>query len=108
MDIEPTDPNIDYRQELLDKYENFVHDEKIDDSFVDDEDKINLFETAKYIVNRDYKEYPSPMSEILIEKIYYNCIKNLDKEEYLKEREELKTKSIFELQLLKLDKFTGL
>jgi hypothetical protein len=55
MDIEPTDPNIDYRQELLDKYENFVHDEKIDDSFVDDEDKINLFETAKYIVNRDYK-----------------------------------------------------
>jgi hypothetical protein len=48
------------------------------------------------------------MSEILIEKIYYNCIKNLDKEEYLKEREELKTKSIFELQLLKLDKFTGL
>ena len=35
--IKATDPNIDYRQEILDKYEDFVHDEKIDDSFVDDE-----------------------------------------------------------------------
>ena len=106
--IKATDPNIDYRQELIDKYENFVHDEKVDDSFVENEDKINLFETARYIVNRDYKEYPSPMSEILIEKIYYNCIKKLDKEEYLKEKEELKTKSVFEKQLLKLNKFSGL
>ena len=70
--------------------------------------KINLVETAKYIVNTQYKQYPSPMSEILIEKIYYNCIKNLNKEEYKKEKEEQKNKSILELELSKINKFSGM
>lgn len=108
MNIEPTDPNIDYKQELMDKYKNFVDDEQIDDSFVDDEDKNNLFESAKYIVNTQYKEYPSPMSDILIEKIYFNCIKNINKEEYLKEKEDLNNRSVFQINLSKIDKFSGL
>lgn len=106
--IQPTDPNIDYAKQLLEKYEGFVDDGKIDDSFVDDEDKIKLIEAVKYIVETEYKVYPSPMNQILIEKMYYNCIKNMNKDDYLKEKEDLKSKSILEIELSKLDKFSGL
>jgi len=106
--IPPTDPNIDYAKQLLEKYEGFVHDGKIDDSFVEDEDKIKLIEAVKSIIERDYKVYPSPMNEILIEKMYYDCIKNMNKDDYLKEKEDLKSKSILEIELSKLDKFSGL
>jgi len=108
ISIPPTDPNIDYAKQLLEKYEGFVHDAKIDDSFVEDEDKIKLIEAVKYIVETEYKVYPSPMNQILIEKMYYNCIKNMNKDDYLKEKEDLKSKSILEIELSKLDKFSGL
>jgi len=106
--IQATDPNIDYAKQLQEKYKGFVHDGKIDDSFVEDEDKIKLIEAVKYIVETEYKVYPSPMNQILIEKMYYNCIKNMNKEDYLKEKEDLKSKSILEIELSKLDKFSGL
>lgn len=106
--IQSTDPNIDYAKELQERYENFIHDAKIDDSFVEDEDKMKLIEAVKFIVERDYKVYPSPMNQILIEKIYYDCIKNMNKDDYLKEKEDLKSKSILEIELSKLDKFSGL
>ena len=108
ISIQATDPNIDYAKQLQEKYEGFVHDAKIDDSFVEDEDKIKLIEAVKYIIERDYKVYPSPMNEILIEKMYYDCIKNMNKDDYLKEKEDLKSKSILEIELSKLDKFSGL
>ncbi len=108
ISIQATDPNINYAKELQEKYEGFVHDGKIDDSFVEDEDKMKLIEAVKSIIERDYKVYPSPMNEILIEKMYYDCIKNMNKDDYLKEKEDLKSKSILEIELSKLDKFSGL
>lgn len=108
ISIQATDPNINYAKELQEKYEDFVHDAKIDDSFVEDEDKMKLIEAVKSIIERDYKVYPSPMNEILIEKMYYDCIKNMNKDDYLKEKEDLKSKSILEIELSKLDKFSGL
>jgi len=108
-DIKATDAGIDYRQKMIDEFgDSKLNDEVIDDSFIDDEDKINLFDVAKNIVNTKYKSYPHPMNEILIEKIYNDCIKNLNKEDYLKEKEENKNKNILDINLSKIDKFSGL
>ena len=106
--IKSTDANIDYRKQMMDKYDNYIEEEIIDDSFIQDEDKYNLIETAKYIVSIHYKQYPAVMSEILIKKIYNDCIKNLNKNEYLQEIENKKNKSILDLELSKIDKFSGL
>tara|TARA_R110002012_G_scaffold316534_2_gene531618 strand:- start:137 stop:481 length:345 start_codon:yes stop_codon:yes gene_type:complete len=106
--IKATDANIDYRKQMMDKYDNYIKEEPVDDSFIQQEDKYNLIETAKYIVNTHYKQYPAMMSEILIKRIYNDCIKNLNKNEYLQEIENKKNKSILDLELSKIDKFSGL
>ena len=42
------------------------------------------------------------MTDILVKKIYYNSVKNIDKEEYLKEKERDKELSTVEKELLKI------
>ena len=102
------DPDRNYRQEMFDKYENFIHDDIIDDSWVEDEDKINLINHCKETVNIHYSMYPSPMNEILIKKIYYDTIKNMNQDDYFREKAEVNQKSILEIELSKIDKLSGM
>ena len=106
--IKATDPNIDYKKVLEERIKDVKLDLLVDDSFVDDEDKKNLIEYAKFKCNTEFKFYPYPMNEAIIEKIYNDCIKNLDKEEYLKEKEEMKNKSILKKEIMKINKLSGL
>ena len=85
------DPNIDYREEFLNKYKNYNFEEnKVDDSYVELNDKKNLIRYCKDIVSTSYNMYPEPMATILTKKLYYDTIKGMDKEAYLKEKQELK------------------
>ena len=84
-------PNIDYREEFLNKYKNYNFEEnKVDDSYVELNDKKNLIRYCKDIVSTSYNMYPEPMATILTKKLYYDTIKGMDKEAYLKEKQELK------------------
>ena len=85
------DPNIDYREEFLNKYKNYNFEEnKVDDSYIELNDKKNLIRYCKDIVSTSYNMYPEPMATILTKKLYYDTIKGMDKEAYLKEKQELK------------------
>jgi hypothetical protein len=84
-------PNIDYREEFLNKYKNYNFEEnKVDDSYIELNDKRNLIRYCKDIVSTSYNMYPEPMATILTKKLYYDTIKGMDKEAYLKEKQELK------------------
>ena len=84
-------PNIDYREEFLNKYKNYNFEEnKVDDSYIELNDKKNLIRYCKDIVSTSYNMYPEPMATILTKKLYYDTIKGMDKEAYLKEKQELK------------------
>jgi len=106
--IQATDPNIDYIKLLDERVKDVKQLPLPDDSFIEEEDKINLAKAATFKYETEFKYYPYPMNEVIIEKIYYDCIRNVNKEDYLREKEEFKKKSIIEKQLLKLDKLTGL
>tara|TARA_R110002020_G_scaffold94542_2_gene227388 strand:+ start:1711 stop:2211 length:501 start_codon:yes stop_codon:yes gene_type:complete len=106
--IQATDPNIDYIKLLEERVKDVKQLPLPDDSFIEEEDKINLAKAATFKYETEFKSYPYPMNEVIIEKIYYECIRNLNKEDYLREKEEFKKKSIIEKQLMKLDKLTGL
>ncbi len=106
--IQATDPDIDYNKLLEERVKHVKHEPLPDDSFIEEEDKINLAKAATFKYETEFKSYPYPMNEVIIEKIYYECIRNLNKEDYLREKEELKNKSVIEKQLMKLDKLTGL
>tara|TARA_E500000318_G_scaffold103732_1_gene109079 strand:- start:890 stop:1267 length:378 start_codon:yes stop_codon:yes gene_type:complete len=85
------DPNIDYREEFLNKYKNYNFEEnKVDDSYIELNDKKNLIRYCKDIVSTSYNMYPEPMATILTKKLYYDTIRGMDKEAYLKEKQELK------------------
>ncbi len=85
------DPNIDYREEFLNKYKDYNFEEnKVDDSYIELNDKKNLIRYCKDIVSTSYNMYPEPMATILTKKLYYDTIKGMDKEAYLKEKQELK------------------
>lgn len=85
------DPNIDYREEFLNKYKDYNFEEnKVDDSYIELNDKRNLIRYCKDIVSTSYNMYPEPMATILTKKLYYDTIKGMDKEAYLKEKQELK------------------
>lgn len=102
--IEPVDQNRNYRQELFDKYENYEEEDysQIDDSYIEDSDKVSLIRFVNEMVERDYGKYPEIMTDILVKKIYYDTIKNMDKEEYLKEKARDKELSLVEKELLKI------
>jgi len=106
--IKATDPNIDYNKLLEERVKDVKQLPLPDDSFIEEEDKINLAKAATYKYETEFKTYPYPMNEVIIEKLYYDCIRNVNKEDYLREKEELKNKSVIEKQLMKLNKLTGL
>ena len=95
------DASIDYREEFLKRYEKY-EPYIVDDSYIEDDDKINLLTYCKEIVDLEYKSFPSPMYEVLIEKIYKDTIKNMNKEEYLQEKINMKNKSVLELEMEKI------
>jgi hypothetical protein len=95
------DASINYREQFLKKYEKY-EPYIVDDSYVEEEDKRNLLKYSKEIVDLEYRAFPSPMYEILIEKIYKDTIRNMNKEDYLKEKEELKKKSFLEKEMDKI------
>jgi hypothetical protein len=95
------DSSIDYREEFLKRYEKY-EPYIVDDSYIEDDDKINLLTYCKEIVDLEYKSFPSPMYEVLIEKIYKDTIKNMNKEEYLQEKINMKNKSVLELEMEKI------
>ena len=101
--IEPTDQSRDYRQELFDKYKDFEEEDYTGlDDFLEDSDKIGLIRFVNEMVEKDYGKFPPVMTDILVKKIYYDTIKNMDKKEYFKEKERDKELSLVEKELLKI------
>jgi len=100
--------DIDYRKQMFERYENVEIEEDADDSFVTEEHKLLLFKQCKEIANEHYKQYPSPMFEILIKKLYNDAIRKTDKETYFREKEELEKKSVVEIELSKICKLSGM
>tara|TARA_R110002020_G_scaffold128969_2_gene288995 strand:+ start:590 stop:973 length:384 start_codon:yes stop_codon:yes gene_type:complete len=98
------DFNRDYRQEFLDKYpaDSFL-EEPVDDSYIELKHKKALFAYCKGMINSKYNKYPEPMYTLLIKKIYYDTVKNMDKTQYLKEQQELNSMSFLdrEMQIVK-------
>ena len=87
LDVEyhPTDPNIDYRAEFLNKYKDYdFQQNKVDDSYIYEIDIKNLIKYCKHIIDTSYAMYPEPMSTILMKKLYYDTIRGMNKDEYLK------------------------
>jgi hypothetical protein len=100
---EKYDPNIDYRQELLDKYKDFEEQDYTGiDDFVEDKDKVALIRYCNMIIKKNYSEYPSVMEEILVKKMYYDTIKNMNKEDYLEEKRKVNSLSALDRELQKI------
>ena len=98
--IQPTDPNINYREEFLNRYKDYnMETNTVDDSYIYEIDRTNLIKYCKHIINTSYNMYPEPMSSILIKRMYYNTIRAMDKKEYLKEKEELANMSLVDKEL---------
>lgn len=100
MNADKYDCEIDYRQEAIDRYKNYEleNNDGIDD-WIEDKDKKALVRYCDSIVKKNYPEYPSPMDELLIKKMYYDTIKQMDKEEYFAEKEAEKKLSVFDREL---------
>lgn len=101
-DAEKYDPNRDYRKELLDKYKDSEENFEIDDSWVEDSDKIALIRFLNEMVIKNYNEYPTLMTEIISKKMYYDTIKNMNKEEYLEEKKRDDHLSVVDKELQKI------
>lgn len=101
--IEPTDQSRDYRQELFDRYKDFQEEDYsgIDD-FIEDSDKVSLIRFVNEMVERDYGKYPEIMTNILVKRVYYQTIQNMDKFEYLEEKKRDKELSVLDKELLKI------
>ena len=101
--IEPTDQSRNYRQELFDKYENYEEEDYTGiDDFIEDSDKVSLIRFVNEMVEKDYGKYPEIMTNILVKKIYYQTIQNMDKTAYLEEKERDKELSTLDKELLKI------
>ncbi len=85
---------------------NYFYNEKIedtvDDSYIYEEDKINLLKVCKDIIDKNYHQYPSPMDGILTKKLYYDCIKKMNKQDYINEKKKLEKLNPVEQELLKM------
>ena len=103
VNAEIYNPNIDYRKELCEKYKDYKEEDYngIDD-FVEDTDKIALIRYCNHIIKTNYKEYPSIMEEILTKKMYYDTIKNMNKEDYLEEKRNINKLSPIDKELQKI------
>ena len=94
------DTNRDYRQEFLDKYpaDNFL-EERVDDSWVELKHKKALLSYCKSMIDSKYSVYPEPMNTLLIKKLYYDSIKKINKDDYIREQEELNNMDFLEKEL---------
>jgi len=94
------DTNRDYRQEFLDKYpaDSFL-EEHVDDSWVELKHKKALLSYCKSMIDSKYSVYPEPMNTLLIKKLYYDNIKKINKDDYIKEQEELNNMDFLEKEL---------
>jgi len=94
------DTNRDYRQEFLDKYpaDSFL-EERVDDSWVELKHKKALLSYCKSMIDSKYSVYPEPMNTLLIKKLYYDSIKNINKDDYIREQEELNNMDFLEKEL---------
>lgn len=101
--IEPVDQSRNYRQELFDKYENYEEEDYsgIDD-YIEDSDKVSLIRFVNEMVEKDYGKYPEIMTNILVKKIYYQTIQNMNKSAYLEEKARDKEMSVLDKELLKI------
>ena len=73
-------------------------------AYVELKHKKALFAYCKGMINSKYNKYPEPMYTLLIKKIYYDTVKNMDKDPlYLKEQQELNSMSFLdrEMQIVK-------
>ena len=103
MNAEKYDPNVDYRDQLLKKYENYkVPDYTGLDDFVEDKDKIALIRYCNLIIKKNFPEYPAVMEEILVKKMYYDTILNMSKEDYLEEKRQQNNLSTIDKELQKI------
>ena len=103
MNAEKYDPNIDYRKELLKKYENYeLPDYTGLDDFVEEQDKVALIRYCNLIVKKNFPEYPSVMEELLVKKMYYDTITNMSKEDYLEEKRQQNNLSTIDKELQKI------
>ena len=101
--IEPVDQSRNYREEMFDRYKNYEEEDYTDiDNFIEDSDKISLIRFVNQMVEKDYSKYPPAMTDILVKKIYYDTIKNMDKKAYLEEKERDKKLSLVDKELLKI------
>ncbi len=102
-DADKYDPNIDYRKEMLKKYENYEpQDYSGLDDFVEDKDKVALIRYCNLIIKKNFPEYPSVMEEVLVKKMYYDTITNMNKEEYLEEKKKENELSTLDKELQKI------
>ena len=103
MNAEKYDPNIDYRKELLKKYENYeLPDYTGLDDFVEEQYKVALIRYCNLIVKKNFPEYPSVMEELLVKKMYYDTITNMSKEDYLEEKRQQNNLSTIDKELQKI------
>lgn len=97
------DMSRDYRKELIEKYENYEPENyEGEDDWIEDKDKIALIRYCDLIVKKNYPQYPSPMDELMVKKMYYDIIRQMNKQDYLDEKEAEKTLSIFDKEIQRI------
>ena len=103
MDADKYNPNIDYRKELLKKYENYeAPDYTGVDDFIEEKDKVALIRYCDILVKKNFPNFPSSMEEILVKKMYYDTILNMSKEDYLEEKRQQNNLSTIDKELQKI------
>ena len=103
-DVEIYNPNIDYREEMINRYKDV---ELIDrtgiDDFIHDEDKKNLLRYCSHIIKKENPSFPSVMESLLVKNLYYNVIEKMNKDDYLKEKQEQENLSLIDKELKKIE-----
>jgi len=97
------DPSIDYRQEMLDRYKDVeVIDRTGIDDFIKEKDKVALIRCISALIKREHPYFPSNMESLLVKKLYYDAVENIDKEEYLQEKAQEENLSFVDKELKKI------
>jgi hypothetical protein len=82
------DPSIDYRKEMLDRYKDVeVEDRDGCDDFVHEKDRVALVRFISAMIKKEHPYFPSNMESLLVKKMYQDTIMNMDRDEYLAEKE---------------------
>jgi hypothetical protein len=92
----------DNKKKDFNEFYNEKIEDIVDDSYIYEEDKVNLLKVCKDIVDKNYHQYPYPMDGILTKNLYYDCIKRMDKQEYINEKLNLEKLNPVEKELLQI------